>query len=270
MKLNFPKNKKYLCLTLDLEQDYGRFNSYHSQENIKPLLELLKKYEIKLTIFVTGKILDEKPEIIEKFKNFPVEFEPHSYSHFTNSPPLSIKEKIEDIVKAKQAYISYFAKSPLGYRTPLGMITDKEIETLAREKFKYSSSIFPSWRPGFFNNLKKTTYPHFTTSGILEIPFSVIPKIRIPIALSYQQLLGWPFYKTASYIFGLPNIIIYDFHLCNLKKSKKTKGLPFYLRLSYLRNQNKGFKILEKFIKFTQKHNYNSVFMSELYNLCKK
>lgn len=263
---------KYLCLTLDLEQDYGReqINSYSSQQNIEPLLKLLKKYQMKLTVFVTGKILDEKPEIIEKFKNFLVEFELHSYSHFNKSSSLSMKEKIKEISKAKQAYVSYFNKTPIGYRAPQGIISNKEMEALAKEGFKYSSSLSPSWRPGLFNNIKKPVSPYFTKSKILEIPFSVIPKIRFPIALSYQQFWGWLCYKLAFSIFGWPNTIIYYFHLYNLKKTRNTKGLPIYLKLAYLRNQNKGLKILKKFIKFAKKHNYQSMFISELYNLYKK
>jgi len=269
MKLNTKKIPKYLCLTLDLEQDYGRINSYSSQRNIDPLLELLKKYQVKLNIFVIGKILDKKPGMIKKFKNLPVEFELHSYSHSINFP-LPIRRKIKEIIKSKQAYLSYFNKPPRGYRAPQGVISGKELEVLARENFKYSSSLFPSWRPGLFNNLKQPIFPYLTDYGILEMPFSVIPKIRIPIALRYQQLFGWPFYKMSFSIFGWPNIIIYDFHLDNLMQTRTTKGLPFYLRITHLRNRNNGLKILEKFLQFTQKHNYQSLFMSELYNFYKK
>lgn len=253
---------KYLCLTLDLEQDYGRIDSYTSRKNIKPLLELLKKYQIKLNVFTVGEILAKKPEMIKEFNNFPAEFELHSYSHTINRP-LALAEKIEEIRKAKNAYLAFFNRPPQGYRAPQGVISEKELEILAKENFKYSASLFPSWRPGLFNNLKKQTQPHLTKSGIKEMPFSVIAKIKIPIALSYQQVLGWAFYRIAFQIFGLPKTIVYDFHLYNLSKTRTAKGLPLYLRLAYLRNQN-GLKILEKFIKFTKKRGYKTAFMSEI------
>lgn len=262
-------NQKYLCLTLDLEKDYGRINTYHSAGNIKPLLELLKKYGQKLTVFVAGEILDTHPKIIELFKDYSCEFELHSYSHAAENKR-STEEKIQEIKKAKESYLVYFKKSPLGYRAPQGIISEPEIETLCAEGFQYSSSLFPSWRPGLFNNTKQPIVPHFKNCGILEIPFSVIPKIRVPIALSYQQLLGWPFYRLSYFIKDWPNIIIYDFHLYNLGRTPGKNKLPLYLKLTYLRNSQNGFKILEKFVKFLHQKSYNSIFMSELYDLYKK
>lgn len=262
-------DQKYLCLTLDLEKNYGRIDTYNSFKNIRPLLELLKKYNQKLTIFVTGEILDKQPEIINLFKNYSCEFESHSYFHAAKSQTF-IPDKKKEIINAQRAYFNFFQKQPMGYRAPQGVISEQEIVWLKEGGFKYSSSLFPSWRPGLFNNVHRETRPHFKNCGILEIPFSVIPKLRIPIALSYQQLLGLSCYRTCYYFFGFPNIIIYDFHLYNLDKTPGKKNLPLYLRLTYLRNAKNGLCILEKFIKFLQKKSYQSLFMSELYNLCQK
>jgi peptidoglycan/xylan/chitin deacetylase (PgdA/CDA1 family) len=260
---------KYLCLTLDLEKDYGRINTYYSFKNIKPLLELLKKYKQKLTVFVTGEILDKQPNTIDLFKNYPCEFELHSYSHMAKSQ-ISTLNKKQEIISAQKIYLSFFQKHSIGYRAPQGIISEQELEWLKNNYFKYSSSLFPSWRPGLFNNVRQKTIPHLKNCGILEIPFSVVPKLRIPIALSYQQLLGLPLYKIWYYLFGFPNTIVYDFHLYNLDKTPGRKELPLYLQLAYLRNTKNGFKILEKFIKFLQKKSYQSIFMSEIYNLCQK
>lgn len=260
---------KYLCLTLDLEKDYGRINTYHSFENIKPLLELLKKYNQKLTVFAAGEILDKQPNIIDLFKNYPCEFELHSYSHTAKSQ-ISAPDRKQEIINAQKAYLNFFQKYPTGYRAPQGVISEQELGWLKDNNFKHSSSLFPSWRPGLFNNIHQETKPHFKNCGIIEIPFSVVPRLRIPIALSYQQLLGLPLYKLCYHLFGFPDTIVYDFHLYNLNKTPGRKKLPFYLQLIYLKNSKNGLKILEKFIKFLQKKSYQPVFMSEIYRLCQK
>jgi hypothetical protein len=58
--------------------------------------------------------------------------------------------------------------------------------------YEFDASVFPSWRPGQFNNLGShpaPTYRH--DSRVLEVLFTVYPSVfPIPTALSYCQLLG--------------------------------------------------------------------------------
>jgi len=103
-------NYKKICFTLDLEQDYGRIDEYLSFENIPKLIELFKKYNLKLTIFATGEIIEKKPEIIKTFQdNIDCELHLHSYAHKINRP-LTLTEKKEDLEKAINVYRNRLAK----------------------------------------------------------------------------------------------------------------------------------------------------------------
>lgn len=260
----FVKNKnKQVFFVLDLEQDYGRIDDYSAFKNIDRMIDLFKKYDLKLTVFVTGMIIAQKPEIIEKIKrNINCEFHLHSYSHEINQT-LSSEEKIADLIMAKENYQKYFSRDPVGYRAPCGNITQKEIEWLKKESFLFSSSLIPTYRPGLFNNLKRGDDIFFHPGGFLEIPFSSLPFIKVPFSLSYFQLLGWPI---SSFLIRNKKSLrtIFNFHLHNLSKLNNIKQLKMAFRLGYIRNQNNGFKILEKFIKTMIKAGYQPGLMTEL------
>ncbi len=254
--------EKIFCLTLDLERDYGLFNTYQSFENIDLFLALVKKYELKITVFLVGNLIEQRKDIIKCFKGVPVEFALHSFSHNVKNKSPDFKK--QEVIKAKKAYFDYFKKQPCGYRAPQGAITQAEIEELLKTGFKYDCSIFPCWRPGLFNNLKMPTKPFKFSNGLLEIPLSVLPLIRLPISLSYIQFFGWNFYKLFLKLLGWPSLIVFDVHLHNLTKVRSLKGAPWYAKLFYLRNQNKGFQILEEFIKISKAQGYQSIFVKEL------
>jgi peptidoglycan/xylan/chitin deacetylase (PgdA/CDA1 family) len=256
------KNKK-ISFVLYLEQDYGRIDGYLGFKNIDKLIALFKKYNLKLTIFTIGKIIEHKNEILKKFKdNVDCEFQLHSYSHEINRG-LTAEERKIDLKKAVESYKKYFGKNPTGYSAPCGDITKDEIEWLKKEGFLYSSSFIPTYRPGLFNNLGQKDKAFVYPNGLLEIPFSSLPLVRMPFSLSYFQLLGWSVINLLIKIKKTP-YIVFNFHLHNLSKLDNIKQLKTMFRLGYIRNQNNGFKILEKFIKTIIKNNYQPIIMTEL------
>lgn len=258
-----PENKK-ICFTLDLEQDYGRINEYSAFSNIPALVDLFKKYNLKLTIFAAGKIIKERPDVIKKFQdNLDCEIQLHSYDHEINRE-ISPEEKKNDLKKGIEAYQKHFGKKPSGYRAPRGNISPEEIDLLKEEGFIYDSSFIPTYRPGLFNNTGKNERLFTHENGLLEIPFSAIPVIKLPFSLSYLQLLGWPIAKIFIAKAQKKNPLVFGFHLHNLAKLKNLNRLKPSFRLFYIRNQNNGLKILEKFILWTKKNNYKSAKMSEI------
>lgn len=256
------KNEKFICLTLDLERDYGHFDTYEAFANLDGLLALIKKYNLKLTVFTVGYLLEQKKDIIEKLRKAGAEFALHSYYHNLGKTGEDFKR--QDILKAKETYSEYFNKAPLGYRAPRGAISKFELDILQDQGFQYDSSIFPYWRPGFYNNLQKPMTPFYWSNGLLEIPLSGLRFLRFPLSLSYMQFLGWNFYRFFLKLFGWPDLIISDIHLHNLKKTRSLKGAPWFARLFYLRNQNKGLRILEEFICLAEAKGFQPAFLWEI------
>lgn len=249
---------KHFCITVDVERDYGRLNQYECLNHLDHLLKLFKDMRVKPTLFISTEILEKFPKISRALTQLDVQ--PHSHSHKIEKIK-SLKFKIEEIRKSKRIYKDFFGVNPIGYRAPFGAISLLEINVLKKENFKYDSSIFPSFRPGVYNNLKASKKPFYYDNGLLEIPFSIL--CFVPLSLSYMQLLGGSFFKIFQN--KMPDKIIFNMHLHNIYHNKSFDELNFKLKLMYLRNKDNGISILKKFIEFLQKKKYKSISMKEYY-----
>ena len=220
------ENKKTACLTLDLEQDYGELleePSYEGLEHVPELVSFFQARNLPLTCFVQGSLFESNPSQVQALAALDCEFELHSYSH-----PAPREMNIDaEIKQGKAAYRAFLGKDPTGYRAPLGVVRNGDYEILAAHGFGYDSSIFPSLRPGAFNNLWKPTQPYILNEyKIVEFPFAVVSSlIRIPVALSYVKLLGRPYLRLLRSS-ALPNLIVFDFHLHDLFALTSASRLP--------------------------------------------
>ena len=267
-------DKKVVCLTLDVEQDYGDLldePSYEGLEHIPEVVAFFREKNIPLTCFVQGSLLETHPAFIEQMSTLDIEFELHSYSH-----PSPKKRNIEfEVGKGKEAYREFFGEDPLGYRAPLGVIDGRDYEILASHGFKFDSSISPSIRPGTFNNMAKPTKICLVNKfKIIEFPFTVFHSmIRIPLAISYIKLLGRPFFYLLK-ILPLPNLIIFGFHLHDLfglssaNKLSLEKFSPVYRLVFsriYIRQSNDGLAILDEIVALFQERGYVFCRIDDIY-----
>ncbi len=268
------RNNKVACLTIDVEQDYGELliePSYEGLKHIPELVGFLNSKSVPLTGFIQGSLLETHPHIIDELAKLDIEFELHSYSH---PGPDTINPRLE-IEKGKKVYRHFFNQDPLGYRSPLGIIRDDDLQTLADNGFKFDSSVFPSIRPGVFNNLGKPVSPYRENStGLIELPIAVFSRtIRIPLALSYIKLFGKP-YLYLLRTFALPRLIVFGFHLHDLlpltssvKLQLENKAFLYrqIYRKIYQRDTD-GMALLDKFIGILQQRGYTFLKLSDVYH----
>jgi len=267
------KREKIVCLTLDVEQDYGDLleePSFEGLNYIPEVVKFFKERKMPLTCFVQGSLFETHPDKIEQLAELDVEFELHSYSH---PNPKKMNTELE-VKKGKKAYQRFFGSNPLGYRAPLGFILEEDFRILASEGFKFDSSIFPSIRPGVFNNLRAPVQPYLLDDfNLVEFPITVLSNhIKIPIALSYIKLLGKLYFRI---LFSLPqpNLIIFNFHIHDLFELKTSTRLmlekhPLIYRCIFNRiykGSENGFVILDKLIKAWYEKGYEFWKLSELY-----
>ena len=182
---------KTVCFTIDVEPDFGGMSangaiSYFGIGNLLKLHDIVERYGIKLTAFVTGKTLEDNSQVVGVLHSMQAEIEQHSYSHSTDD-----NSKIEDIEKGIEVHRKIVGRPPLGYRAPQGKIKKEEIRALQRNNIRFDSSIFPTLFPGRFNRLSFPVHPFIIEgSSLIEFPFSVIPRVRIPIGLQLYAVVG--------------------------------------------------------------------------------
>ena len=266
--------KKTVCITFDVEPDFGGLltnDVYFGKKDLPKLERIVNMYNLKLTAFVTGKTLEENPEIIDLLENMKAEIAQHSYSHrITQRNDSDHDSKIKDIQKGIEVHEKIVGTRPLGYRAPLGIITQEEISFLDDIGIKYDSSVWPAFFPGRFNRLNFPVMPFaISESNLIEIPMAVIPKIRIPIALGYMQLVGIRSFKLLFAMFGLPNLVVYGFHTYQLGKVASYNELSAIPKLGYYRAQRRSTnpaQVFEDFVKYILSKGYESKYMIDIYN----
>ena len=270
--LDSLKNKKVVCLTLDVEQDYGADlaePSYEGLRHIPDLVNFFKQRDVPLTCFVQGSLFESHPVQIEQLSALDAEFELHSYSH----PKPKKRDTEFEVKRGKEAYREFFGKDPVGYRAPLGVINDSDYQVLAGHGFKFDSSIFPSLRPGVFNELRKPRKPYFLNNHeIVEFPVTVFSGIaRIPVGLSYIKLLGQSFLLKT---FDWPNLVVCYFHLHDLFELDSANKLPLrgktplyrlIFRRIYQKQRGIGFAILDRLVTAFQRKGYTFSRLDSIY-----
>jgi peptidoglycan/xylan/chitin deacetylase (PgdA/CDA1 family) len=259
---------KKICYTLDLERDYAgvapveTYETFSRHARLEQFSDLVRRHDLRLTVFVTGKVLEQHWETLAYFQQVGAEIELHGYDHVLDKAFAG-----REVQKGVAVYRSVFGRVPLGYRAPGGVTSPMLMEELVRAGIRYDSSVFPSVRWGMYNNLGSPLGPHLHPRlPLLELPIGVIPWVRIPIAVSYIRILGFPLHKMLLSLFGRPSPIVYLLHLVDLISVEARKRLPPVLRCVDMRGDGRGFEVFKASVRYFESAGYRSDYMSNLYS----
>jgi peptidoglycan/xylan/chitin deacetylase (PgdA/CDA1 family) len=254
---------KKLCVTIDLEPDFAGLipETYEScdPQRLAPLLAVIREHGVKLSVFVVGKMLDDRHPSVELLRREGAEFHLHSYSHNLSEP-----NSQREIDRAQEAFQRYFGRPAQGYRAPQGLITPACFRRLDAAGFEFSASVFPSFWP----RREYLTYPRepFMVEGtsLLELPFATLP-VRLIVSQSWLKLLGWPLYGPALRALPLPGTFVFDSHLHDFAGARESvRALsPFWQRVMR-RNRGETLEIFERFLQTMASRGYAFASMSEV------
>ena len=233
-----------VCLTLDLEPDFGRrvettYTAWDASR-VQELLSLLAAHGAPLTVFVVGDSLRVRPDVIDTLQRAGAEFHLHSFSHDLAQP-----DSLAEIRRGVEAFERFFGRRPEGYRAPEGRISEAGWSRLDAEGFAFDSSIFPSFwpRPRYLRFQPRPFRP--AGRRLLELPISTLTPLRIIVSVSWMKLLGWPAYERLLRRAVLPQPLVMDMHLHDLWDAPSYAGLGATWRTIYGRNRAEGLRILE-------------------------
>lgn len=233
-----------VCLTLDLEQDFGGRvpESYDawSAEGLDALLAALSRRGVPLTVFVVARALERRPEDVRRLERAGCEFHLHSWSHDLENP-----DGEAEIDAGREAFRRFFGRDPEGYRAPEGRVTPEGWRRLRARGFLFDASVIPSFwpRPRY---LRYPRAPFMTEAGLPELPFAVVSPLRLPLSVSWLRLLGWPLYERLIGTFGLPELCVVGSHLHDLWPCASSSRLGWPWSAVYAGGGETGLALLER------------------------
>lgn len=257
---------RQLCLTLDLENDwYFRDPGLDHLvfDHLEEFIALIDDLSIPISVFVVGRTLERYPEAVERIRTeLDSEFHLHSYRHDTSK---SVDFEA-DVRAGLEIYEDFFGRPPRGYRAPQGAIEPREFRILEELSFDFDSSVFPSYRPGKYNNLTAPTEPFVpdTAATLIEIPIGTFPRIRVPTAHSYFKFFGRPLESLLT-VSPLPHSLVYNVHLHDLYRTKSHDALDVPKRWIMKRNMGRSIAMFRRNIRTLRSRGYQPVRMTRLY-----
>ncbi|MCF0243657.1 MAG: polysaccharide deacetylase family protein [Bacteroidaceae bacterium] len=134
------------------------------------ILDCLKANGVKATFFCTGNFAENAPDTMQRIMAEGHEVACHGVDHWEPKPT--------DFEESKRIVEKVTGITVNGYRQPrMFKVSDSEIK---RVGYKYNSSLNPAFIPGKYMHL---TAPRtwFVKDGVVQIPASVTPWLRIPL-----------------------------------------------------------------------------------------
>lgn len=202
-------------MTIDVEEWFNildvpgeiPFEKWDEQENrlvpnMKRLLALLRKNNVKATCFWLGYFAERYPELVRQCAEEGHEIASHGYAHI-----LAFKsgreEFREDITKAKDILENIIQKPVLGFRAAGFSTTDDStwvFDEIRQAGYLYDSSVFPASRNnGGMISSPLGIYTIKTSAGdLLEIPQSMVTMFGHRLNMfggGYLRLFPYPMIK---------------------------------------------------------------------------
>jgi len=114
-------------------------------ESVRPILDLLSKYNIKATFAVLGSVAEQHPELVKEIYDNGHEIASHAWSHKTLYALGRDAFEVE-VKKSVELLKNITGEQPKGFRAPSFSIdnsTKWAFEVLEKYGFEYDASVFP-------------------------------------------------------------------------------------------------------------------------------
>jgi len=141
-----------------------------SAEGAHAILDVLRGHGVKATFFCTLTFAERAPDVMKRIVEEGHEVAAHGVDHFRPRP--------DDPQRCREGLMRLTGAEVAGYRQPRMAKTDPA--ALAAAGYRYDASLNPAFVPGRYMHLSAPKTP-FREGGLLRIPASVTPVLRIPL-----------------------------------------------------------------------------------------
>ncbi len=214
--LSLDLDNKWSYMKTHGDAGWESFPSYF-EILIPRVLELLRKHELTITFFVVGQdaALDENRKPLGQIADGGHEIGNHSFRHEPWLHLYSKQEVHSELQSAHEAIERATGYRPIGFRGPGFSCSPTVLRTLANLGYRYDASTFPTFLGplarlyyfmksnlpeqdlqtrkqlfGKFSEGFKPLKPYGVGDGLIEIPVTTMPLLKIPIHASYVLYLS--------------------------------------------------------------------------------
>ena len=161
------------AFTIDIERDFGartgRFEVWGDAAGLDRLVRFFAGEQVPVSAFVVTALLEDEPRTLGLLRSMGAELHSHTHTH-----PARLANAREELRRSREVLRALAPEAPIGYRAPHGNLDAAQVEAAREAGYAFSSSIFPSYRPGVFNHLSAPLVPFRHAGGLLEIPFAAV------------------------------------------------------------------------------------------------
>jgi len=255
-----------IAVTVDVESDWGgRTDECLGLERGLPyVLELLDSLGIKATFFISGVVIDKYKEMIRRVSEAGHEVASHGFTHKAYSL-LNKKQLFEEINRSKQLLEDEIGVEILGFRAPQFRVNKELFDVLLDLQFRYDSSMSQAIVPTRYSGLSVPKTPFLLENGLLEIPVSSIPYIRIPLGLRWINLVGFATFKLLLEKLVLPQPIVFYLHPFDLIHPSGNPKTSFIVKKWYSYKAYNTRKALEQILGYWKAKGGKFVLLKEIF-----
>ncbi len=218
--ISLDLDNKWSYLKTHGDSGWRTFPSY-LDKLVKRVLPIFEERGLKITFFVVGQdaALEVNREALKAISDAGHEIGNHSYNHDPWFHLFSEDEINSELARTEELIERICGSRPLGYRAPGFSLSQTTLQVLSRRGYQYDCSTFPTFlgplarayyfmsanltqaeqekRKRLFGGFKEGFRPvkpyKWRTPdglGLLEIPVTTMPLVKIPIHVSYLLYLS--------------------------------------------------------------------------------
>lgn len=221
---------KTIAISVDVENDWGGRvdTSYGIQEGLPFILDTLDEFAIRATFFICGEVVTKNRAMVCRISKSGHEIASHGFTHNIDYGRLSEEELSDQIHRSKLLIEEETGTRIVGFRMPKFRVNDCLFHVLADLRFKYDSSVVRGILPWRYSNLS-IPYEPFLKNGILEIPVSTMPYLRVPMGLLWINAVGFNTFRFLMERSKLPHTIVLYIHPFDLIVDKPEGDFGFFV-----------------------------------------
>ncbi|HOU53170.1 MAG TPA: polysaccharide deacetylase family protein [Myxococcota bacterium] len=190
-------------------------------EAVPKILDLLEGLDLRLTFFLVGQdaARTENAPAMRRIADSPHEVGNHSFAHEPWLHRYRPDQVEEEIARAEEAIQEATGRRPEGFRGPGYSLSETVLQVLSRRGYRFDASTFPTFlgpaarayyfmtsrlgsrerteRGALFGTLRDGLRPLAPYrwrlpdgSGLIEVPVTVLPAVRVPFHLTYVLYLS--------------------------------------------------------------------------------